>query len=343
MSQSHPASFFAPPHPSERRTAQRHAWLRAQGLDFARAEAIPGDASGRRYWRLPAEGLILMDAAPPEDPLPFLRVQRRFLRLGLRVPRVHGAHLGQGFLLLEDLGSRDLKAALDAGEDPDTWIAQAMTIIIDLQAGSRRQNPRPPLPSFDAAHIGTELSLFRDWYLARHLGLVLGPETQTRLHSCFARLTVNALREPQTWVHRDFHARNLICLEDGELGVLDFQDAVRGPVSYDLASLLWDRYWDWGKQRRRDWAIRFHQAAQRRGLPLRGQGDFLRDLGRMGLQRNLKILGIFCRLAYRDGKEEYLQLLPRFRAYVWEAMKADPELRPYQADFAPWISSPCVP
>ena len=343
MSQSHPASFFATPNPGERRAAQRHGWLRAQGLDFALAEAIPGDASGRHYWRLPAEGLILMDAAPPEDPLPFLRVQRRFLLLGLRVPRVHGVHLGQGFLLLEDLGSRDLKAALDAGEDADTWMIQAMTVILDLQTGSRRQYPRPPLPSFDAAHIGTELSLFRDWYLGRHLGLALEPETQTRLHACFARLTANALKGPQVWVHRDFHARNLICLAGGGLGILDFQDAVQGPLSYDLASLLWDRYWDWGKQRRRDWAVEFHQAAQRRGLALPRRADFLRDLGRMALQRNLKILGIFCRLAYRDGKEEYLQFLPRFWAYVREAMGADPELRPYQADFAPWAPVPCGP
>jgi len=343
MSQSHPASFFPPPHPGERRAAQRHGWLRTQGLDSARAEAIPGDASGRRYWRLRAEGLILMDAAPPEDPLPFLRVQRRFLLLGLRVPRVHGVDLGQGFLLLEDLGSRDLKAALDAGEDPDTWMAQAMTIILALQAGSRRQYPRPPLPSFDATHIGAELSLFRDWYLTRHLGLTPGPETRTRLHACFARLTDNALQEPHVWVHRDFHARNLICLTGGGLGILDFQDAVQGPISYDLASLLWDRYWDWGKQRRRDWAIEFHQAAQRRGLSLPERADFLRDLGRMALQRNLKILGIFCRLAYRDGKAEYLQFLPRFWAYVWEAMGADPELHPYQADFASWAPTPCVP
>ncbi len=310
-------------------------WLAQQGVTAASARAIPGDASGRRYWRLPP-GLIFMDAPPPEDILSFLRVQHRFARAALPVPRVLAAQMASGFVLLEDLGHDDLKRVLDAGSNVDRWIRQAMTLVLNLQQAGQRQAALPPLPFFSPVRLRDELILFTDWYLGRHLGLVLNPQQSVALQTFFAVLLNNAAAQPQVWVHRDFHARNLIIRRDtGLLAMIDFQDAVLGPWTYDLASLLWDRYWDWGRAQRDAWALDF-LAAHQRGVALSPPTDFLRRVGRMGLQRNLKILGIFCRLAYRDGKSAYLDFLPRFWAYVVDALDTDPLLQPYQELFALW-------
>ena len=310
-------------------------WLAQQGVMAAQAHAIPGDASGRRYWRLPP-GLVFMDAPPPEDILPFLRVQHRFARAALPVPRVLAAQIDPGFVLLEDLGHDDLKGVLDAGSDVDRWMQRAMTLVLNLQQAGQRQAALPPLPFFSPARLQDELILFTDWYLGRHLGLIPSPQQRITLQTLFTGLLDNAAAQPQVWVHRDFHARNLIIRRDTDLlAMIDFQDAVLGPWTYDLASLLWDRYWDWGRAQRDAWALDF-LAAHQRGVALSPPTDFLRRVGRMGLQRNLKILGIFCRLAYRDGKSAYLDFLPRFWAYVVDALDTDPLLQPYQELFALW-------
>ncbi|MBU2850037.1 aminoglycoside phosphotransferase family protein [Acidithiobacillus ferrivorans] len=310
-------------------------WLAQQGVTVASARAIPGDASGRRYWRL-SPGLIFMDAPPPEDILSFLRVQHRFARAALPVPRVLAAQIAPGFVLLEDLGNDDFKTVLDAGADVDRWMQQAITLVLNLQQAGQRQAALPPLPFFSPARLQDELTLFTDWYLGRHLGLVPSPQQSITLQTLFAVLLNNAAAQPQVWVHRDFHARNLIIRRDtGLLAMIDFQDAVLGPWTYDLASLLWDRYWDWGRAQRDAWALDF-LAAHQHAVALSSPTDFLRRVGRMALQRNLKILGIFCRLAYRDGKSGYLDFLPRFWAYVVDALDADPLLQPYQELFAPW-------
>ncbi|MHB1580511.1 MAG: aminoglycoside phosphotransferase family protein [Acidithiobacillus sp.] len=310
-------------------------WLAQQGVMAAQAHAIPGDASGRRYWRLPP-GLVFMDAPPPEDILPFLRVQHRFARAALPVPRVLAAQIDPGFVLLEDLGHDDLKGVLDAGSDVDRWMQRAMTLVLNLQQAGQRQAALPPLPFFSPARLQDELILFTDWYLGRHLGLIPSPQQRITLQTLFTGLLDNAAAQPQVWVHRDFHARNLIIRRDTDLlAMIDFQDAVLGPWTYDLASLLWDRYWDWGRAQRDAWALDF-LAAHQHGVTLSSPTDFLRRVGRMALQRNLKILGIFCRLAYRDGKSGYLDFLPRFWAYVVDALDADPLLRSYQELFALW-------
>ena len=310
-------------------------WLAQQGVMVAQAHAIPGDASGRRYWRLPP-GLVFMDAPPPEDILPFLRVQHRFARAALPVPRVLAAQIDPGFVLLEDLGHDDLKGVLDAGSDVDRWMQRAMTLVLNLQQAGQRQAALPPLPFFSPARLQDELILFTDWYLGRHLGLIPSPQQRITLQTLFTGLLDNAAAQPQVWVHRDFHARNLIIRRDTDLlAMIDFQDAVLGPWTYDLASLLWDRYWDWGRAQRDAWALDF-LAAHQHGVTLSSPTDFLRRVGRMALQRNLKILGIFCRLAYRDGKSGYLDFLPRFWAYVVDALDADPLLRSYQELFALW-------
>ncbi|MHB1736082.1 MAG: aminoglycoside phosphotransferase family protein [Acidithiobacillus sp.] len=310
-------------------------WLAQQGVMAAQAHAIPGDASGRRYWRLPP-GLVFMDAPPPEDILPFLRVQHRFARAALPVPRVLAAQIDPGFVLLEDLGHDDLKGVLDAGSDVDRWMQRAMTLVLNLQQAGQRQAALPPLPFFSPARLQDELILFTDWYLGRHLGLIPSPQQRITLQTLFTGLLDNAAAQPQVWVHRDFHARNLIIRRDTDLlAMIDFQDAVLGPWTYDLASLLWDRYWDWGRAQRDAWALDF-LAAHQHGVTLSSPTDFLRRVGRMALQRNLKILGIFCRLAYRDGKSGYLDFLPRFWAYVVDALDADPLLQSYQELFALW-------
>ena len=310
-------------------------WLARQGAAGS-ACAIPGDASGRRYWRLP-QGLIFMFAPPPEDILPFLRVQHRFSRANLPVPRVLAARTDLGFVLLEDLGKTDLKAALDAGGDADRWMRRAMTLILRLQRAGQGRVALPPLPSFSTARMKDESALFTDWYLGRHLGMILDESQTDFLQALFAVLRESAAAQPQVWVHRDFHARNLMVREDtGLLAMIDFQDAVRGPWTYDLASLLWDRYWDWGRARRDAWSLDFLAAMFRHGAALPSPADFLLSVRRMALQRNLKILGIFCRLAYRDGKSGYLDFLPRFWTYVMDALDADPQLRSYQEIFAPW-------
>ncbi|WP_291509915.1 phosphotransferase [Acidithiobacillus sp.] len=336
MSQSFLASNFYTAAAGDSLSPTAADWLAQQGVAVARACPIPGDASGRRYWRLP-QGLIFMDAPHPEDILPFLRIQHRFARAALPVPRVLAVQMDPGFVLLEDLGKTDLRAVLDAGADINLWMQRAMTLILNLQHAGQAQTALPPLPFFSPARLRDELALFTDWYLGRHLDLILSSPQRKSLQALFAVLLDNAAAQPQVWVHRDFHARNLIVQRDtGMLAMIDFQDAVRGPWTYDLASLLWDRYWDWGRTQRDAWAQNFLTAAHQDGAALPSSTGFLLSVGRMALQRNLKILGIFCRLAYRDGKSSYLDFLPQFWAYVVDALDADSQLQPYQELFAPW-------
>lgn len=318
------------------RNHQRQRWLASLGLDPARLETIPGDASLRHYWRLPDPARIIMDAPPAlEDTLPFLRIGWRLRQIGLRSPKVWAANTAQGFLLLEDMGRLDLKDALDQGQDPLPWYQCAIDNIVRLQAGGRRYGAQPPLPHFDAQRLHTELSLFPDWYLNRHLGITLDATAQARLQSVFQLLIENALQQPQVWVHRDYHARNLICRSDGELGILDFQDAVRGPISYDLASLLFDRYWDWPQPWLEARIQDYLSLAREARLPTGSDTQFRLHLQRMGLQRNLKIVGIFARLCYRDRKPQYLDLIPRFWGYVRQTAARDPAL----AAFGDWLAT----
>lgn len=327
------APTFAPGTP--RHAALAH-WLDGLGLDPARLQAVPGDASLRHYYRLTDPALVVMDAPPGvEDTLPFLRMAWRLRRIGLRAPRVLAADTQQGFLLLEDLGVLDLKGALDQGQDPESWYRAAIDAIVALQAGGRRYPAFPPLPPFDTERLRAELELFPDWYLDRQLGLVLKPGERALLDEVFARLIRNAREQPQVWVHRDYHARNLMCLPGRQLGILDFQDAVTGPISYDLVSLLLDRYWDWPA----DWldarAQDFLERARRAGLPVGSDERFRIDLERMGLQRNLKIVGIFARLRHRDGKQGYIEMIPRFWGYVRRAAARDPEF----GAFSDWLAA----
>jgi len=270
------------------------------------------DASFRRYFRIDAlDGThrILMDAPPPhEDVRPFMRVAELFAGTGVSVPRVHRADVERGFLLLDDFGGTTYLSVLDDAR-ADALYREAIDALVRLQAGGRPG----ALPPYDAALLEREMRLFPDWYVTRHLGRTLGDDDRRVLDDAFGLLAAAALAQPQVWVHRDYHSRNLMVLPGAaNPGVLDFQDAVHGPITYDLVSLLRDAYVEWDEERVIDWAVRYWDAARRAGLPVAADfGDFYRDFEWMGLQRHLKVLGIFARLAHRDGKPRYLADLPR--------------------------------
>jgi len=283
-----------------------------------RIEAASADASFRRYFRVffadGSASRIVMDAPPQqENCVPFIRVAGLLRQAGLNAPEVLAQDLDQGYLLLTDLGSTTYLAALraDAGT-ADALFRDAIDALIAWQLASRPD----VLPVYDRALLRRELDLFPEWYLARHLNLALAPEQRLELERMFALILESNLAQPRVYVHRDYMPRNLMLAQPNP-GVLDFQDAVYGPISYDLASLLRDAFISWEEERALDWIVRYWEKARRAGLPVGDDfGDFYRDLEWMGLQRHLKVLGIFARIRYRDGKPAYLEDAPRFVGYV---------------------------
>jgi N-acetylmuramate 1-kinase len=305
-------------HPADERLELASAWLSTlaprYGLRPDTLRPASSDASFRRYFRVDARdaaSYILMDAPPErEDCRPFVRVAALIASQGVHTPRVHESDLARGFLLLSDLGTLTYSDALARpGTDVEGLYRDALAALVRLQ----HADAAGQVPDYDEARLLAELRLFPDWYVARHLGVELAPAEREVLEEGFRMLCAAALAQRRVLVHRDYHCRNLMALapEQGNPGVLDFQDAVVGPVSYDLVSLLRDAYVDWPEDRQIDWAARYWEQARRAGLPVPGVFDeFWRDLEWMGLQRSLKILGIFARLHYRDGKARYLDDLP---------------------------------
>jgi len=295
-------------------------WLteRLAGRAFALAPAS-SDASFRRYFRVTLEDgatWIVMDAPPEhEDVRPWLAVQRLFAAAGARVPEVLAADPARGFLLISDLGSTTYLTALQTGATPDDLYRAAIDTLLDIQSASRPGR----LPPYDRALLQRELDLFPEWYVARHLGVTLTTEERQAFDALCAKILAVNLAEPRVFVHRDYHSRNLM-LADGRPGVLDFQDAVEGPLSYDLVSLFKDAYIDWPEEQTLDWLARYWEKAKKRGLPIAGDfGDFFRAYEWMGVQRHLKVLGIFARLKHRDGKDGYLKDMPRVAGYLYAA------------------------
>ncbi len=282
------------------------------------------DASFRRYFRLRfANGLpsrIVMDAPPDkEDCRPFIAVAALLDAASINVPLVLKHDLQQGFLLLTDLGSRTyLDALRQEPASADTLYGDAIAALVRMQL----RIPTVSLPAYDRTLLLREMELLPDWYIARHRGVELSERQRAGLSSCFEMLLANNLAQAQVFVHRDYHSRNLMVCdqaagEGASPGVLDFQDAVRGPLTYDLASLLKDAYIEWEEERVLDWSIRYWEAARKAGLPIAPAfGDFYRDFEWMGLQRHLKVLGIFARLHHRDGKDQYLADLPLTMRYA---------------------------
>ena len=304
-------------------------WL-TRDLDMPGCEPVPAssDASFRRYFRVRHQGrsYIVMDAPPErEDCRPFIDIARRLGGIGVHVPEVLHADTGRGFLLLTDLGTRQYLDALDEAS-VERLYGDALAALAVIQACGPRDEALPP---YDRALLMDEMRLFPDWLLGRHLGWAPDARRRAVLEESFARLADSALQQPRVCVHRDYHSRNLMVTETNNPGVLDFQDAVSGPVTYDLVSLLRDCYIAWPRARVEGWALGYLELAVQSGVLRPEQADehrFLRWFDWMGVQRHLKAAGIFARLLHRDGKPGYLKDVPRTLDYVIEVCARYPEL-----------------
>lgn len=306
-----------------------HEWLGllfpGQQLGVAPASA---DASFRRYFRVTLEDgstRIIMDAPPQhEDCGPFIKVSRLFDDAGVNVPRVLDEDIEQGFLLLTDLGNTTYLSAL-AEHDANKLYRDAGAALVKIQLASRPD----VLPPYDEALLMREMQLFPDWYVAKHLNITLSGDQQQVLADTFALLNRNILAQPQVYVHRDYHSRNLMLCDEENPGVLDFQDAVYGAITYDLVSLLKDAYVEWEEAQILDWAIRYWEQARKAGLPVNDDfSEFYRDFEWMGAQRHIKVLGIFARLYHRDGKDGYLKDMPLVSKYLRKTCERYNPLRP---------------
>jgi len=298
-------------------------------IDVGSLAPASTDASFRRYFRVRsaapgADTRIVMDAPPPpEDVRPFVAVSRLLREAGLNAPEIVAADEHQGFLLLSDLGRSTYLDVLN-DDNADTLFADALDALVKWQLATRAGT----LPPYDDALLRRELALFPDWYIARHLGHTLTAEQNADLQRMFDRIVASNLAQPAVYVHRDYMPRNLM-LTTPNPGILDFQDAVTGPISYDAASLFRDAFLSWDEARVLDWVIRYWQRARAARLPVAEDfGAFWRDFEWMGLQRHLKVLGIFARINYRDGKPHYLADTPRFVGYVRTVVQRYDELRP---------------
>ena len=304
------------------------AWLREvlRGAPF-RLERASTDASFRRYFRAfldDGRTFIAMDAPPErENSRAFVHVARLFRDAGLNAPEIIAEDLARGYLLLTDLGTRSYLSELREGRDVDRLFADASTALVRWQQATRPGE----LPEYGEALLARELELFPEWYVGRHLGVQLDEPRAQALRTVFSRVLEQNLSQGRVFVHRDFMPRNLMVCEPNP-GIIDFQDAVHGPVSYDIACLYRDAFVSWEEERVLDGTIRYWEMARKAGLPVPGDfAHFWRDVEWMGVQRHLKVLGIFARLHYRDGKAGYLEDTPRFLGYVRHAANRYPGLR----------------
>ncbi len=309
------------------RTLNIDDWLRARlpGESFSLAPASE-DASFRRYFRVTtgAGTRIVMDAPPEhEDCRPFVKVARLFLRAGVNVPQVLAEDVENGYLLLTDLGTTMYLEVL--GERNAAKLYDAATdALVRIQLASRHGT----LPEYDRKLLLRELRLFPDWYIAKQLRVSLSQAQSNALAAAFELILANNLAQPRVYVHRDYHSRNLMVTEPNP-GIIDFQDAVYGPVTYDLVSLFKDAYIHWDEEHVIDWVVRYWEKARTAGLPVDTDfGAFYRDFEWMGVQRHIKVLGIFARLFHRDGKDRYLKDLPLVMAYLRAACERYSDLHP---------------
>ncbi|WP_027794327.1 aminoglycoside phosphotransferase family protein [Paraburkholderia acidipaludis] len=300
------------------------AWLASHAqryaLDLATLAPASADASFRRYFRIGSAGehgatLIAVDAPPPEKCREFVQIAELLTAAGVHVPRVLEADFDAGFMLVTDLGTAPyLKALQDAGPGPRSreLMHEALYALVRWQLASREG----VLPAFDEAFLRREMELMPEWYLQRHLGREVDAATRGVLDRTFALLVENALKQPQVFMLRDFMPRNLMIASPNP-GVLDFQDAVYGPITYDVASLLRDAFIGWDEEFELDCFAHYWERAKKAGLPVDADfGEFYRQLEWTGLQRHIKVLGLFCRINYRDGKPHYMNDLPRFLGYA---------------------------
>lgn len=302
-------------------------WLGSQrtlfGLELESLAPASNDASFRRYFRLNSAthtSLVVMDAPPThEDCQPFMYVARLFAQAKISVPQILAENLEQGFLLLTDLGQLTYLECLNQTttsqcNTTNQLYTDAINALIRIQSLSQPNT----LPAYDRALLLREMNLFPEWYVNQHLEYTLNTEQQHQLHQIFELLIKNNLSQPSVYVHRDYHSRNLMVMAaENNPGILDFQDAVYGPITYDLVSLLRDAYIEWPEEQVLDWVIRYWEKARQANLPASTDvTELYRDFEWMGLQRFLKVLGIFARLYHRDGKDRYLHDLPRVLRYT---------------------------
>lgn len=318
-------------YPDDPRLTQLKKWLASLPAPTLLADSLrpaSSDASFRRYFRIDGPdnaSYIVMDAPPPqEDVRPFIQVAGVFAASGVSVPGILAQDAEQGFLLLSDLGSTTYLQLLSPDNAHKLYM-DAIDALVQIQVHSTPA----VLPEYDRALLLRELMLFPEWYIGKHLGLSMTEKQTATLNKVFDALLANNLAQAQVYVHRDYHSRNLMVLQNGNPGILDFQDAVYGPITYDLASLLRDAYIQWDEEIVLDWAIRYWERARRAGLPVNADIDsFYRDFEYMGLQRHLKVLGIFARLYHRDGKDAYLKDMPLVMEYTRKAAHRYKELAP---------------
>lgn len=311
------------------RMQQLEDWVRSQlpGKSFTLAPAS-ADASFRRYFRVVwnDQTAIVMDAPPQhEDCTPFIKVAEILAASGVHVPDILASDLEQGFLLLSDLGSTMyLQALTQQPGQAGALYAEATDALVRMQSSDRARE----LPHYDEALLARELDLFPEWYIAKHLRVTLTDKQQIGLRTVFAQILQNNLAQPKVLVHRDYHSRNLM-VKTPNPGIIDFQDAVLGPITYDLVSLFKDAYIQWNEEFILDWTIRYWEKARKAKLPVTSDfAEFYRDFEWMGVQRHIKVLGIFARLNYRDGKAAYLDDMPRVMHYLRKACERYRELTP---------------
>ncbi|HHB91600.1 MAG TPA: aminoglycoside phosphotransferase [Thioploca sp.] len=286
--------------------------------------AITNDASFRRYFRIIIDDVshIVMDAPPDkEDCYPFIDIANRLTTSGLNVPKIIASDLTQGFLLLTDLGSQLYLENLDTTK-VDKLYKDAITALVTMQVKTASDS----LPIYNHTLLHNEMNLFTDWLVDKHLNLSLSKIQQAKLATCFELLSQSALSQPQVFVHRDYHSRNLMVTSHNNPGILDFQDAVIGPITYDLVSLLRDCYVNWPRKQLNEWLEYYHILIYQNNL-VKSIDNFLRWFDWMGIQRHLKASGIFARLYHRDGKSGYLKDIPRTLNYIVEVSGDYPELK----------------
>ena len=309
-------------------------WLKALEaswqLDLDSLMPASADASFRRYFRIRSKNpnfgtLIVMDAPPQHEPLDaFMKVDLLLSEAGLNVPKILEQNIVEGFLLLNDLGTKTYLAELNT-ETADQLYKDATHALVLMQMASKPD----VLPNYDEALLQRELDLFPDWYLKKHLNLTLNKQQEEQLKKSFELIIENNLTQAKVYVHRDYHSRNLMLTEKNNPGVIDFQDAVYGPITYDASSLWRDAYIAWPEERVIDWVIKFWEEGRKAGLPMSNDfGQFYRDFEWMGLQRHLKVLGIFARLFHRDGKDSYLKDIPLVLEYAIATANRYIELKP---------------
>lgn len=326
---------------SDKRLNLLRAWLeKDQGFSIIELTPASADASFRRYFRAQTQSdtYIVMDSPPDKEPIEaFINVDQALIRQAVHAPEIFAQNRQDGFLLLEDLGNRTyLDELSNSKTSASTLYTGAITALIACQAGTFEQ-PNFELKNYSEDKLDQEMTLFHDWYLNRHLGITLDDKELKVWQTVKQDLINICLEQPQVWVHRDYHSRNLMHINDKQPGVIDFQDMVTGPISYDLASIFKDCYIRWPREQQLIWLEAYRkQAAQHLNISIES-AQLRRWYDLTGLQRHLKVLGIFCRLHYRDGKPNYLNDLPLVAAYVREVLTLYPELNDFKQAFGKFI------